>query len=97
MSNPALEPRSVSHTNRVSPAREAIGSRRDSLTRPPDAVMRRDFEESPLESAADFVRILIGVIAFYVVLFALPLLLLLPFAVMGLVLGTVALLFSGVA
>ncbi|HEV3168369.1 MAG TPA: hypothetical protein VGZ22_30470 [Isosphaeraceae bacterium] len=50
-----------------------------------------------MESAADFVRILIGVIAFYVVLFALPLLLLLPFAVMGLVLRTVGLLFGGVA
>jgi hypothetical protein len=59
--------------------------------------VRRDFEESPLESVADFLRIVIGMVAFYAGLFVMPLLLLTPVVVMALFLAIFELLLGWTA
>jgi len=68
---------------------------RDRSATATDAVVERDNEESRWQAAADFVRTAASVIAVTAVVFALPLLVFLPFFAMALFLGLVGLPFSG--
>ncbi|MBX6313562.1 MAG: hypothetical protein IRY99_11690 [Isosphaeraceae bacterium] len=67
----------------------------DYVARATDATARPDVEGSRQEGASEFLRILLGMIAVYAALIALPALLLIPIVVMGLVLGGIGLLVGG--
>jgi hypothetical protein len=96
MSNIALEPRTRGPAHVSRPAPKAVDSARASSPRTACAPPR-DFEESPWQSAVDFVRMMAGMIVLYTVMFAMPLMILLPFVAVGLLLGMIGLLFGGMA
>jgi hypothetical protein len=95
MSTITLEPRTLGRTQGARPASEAIAFVRDGSATATVAVVEREFEESRREAAAESVRVMASVIAVTAVVFALPLLVLLPFFAMALFLGLVGLPFGG--